>query len=255
MGGCFFIRIIIMSNIILDIQNITVQYETDKEKKIALYNASLQLMEGDRTVVLGPSGSGKSTMMKVAGANIIPISGQVLLEGVKITKPSIKVMNVFQGFDQLAPWMTVVENVKFPLIHGLKMSKKEAHDKAMAFLGKVKLTALADSFPHQLSGGQYTRVAIARGFAVGAKVLLMDEPFAPLDALTRRQMQDELRILMDENGGTLMFITHDIAEAVKLGSRIVVLSANPGQIIEEIQGVESGECKALEKRISDLIQH
>jgi NitT/TauT family transport system ATP-binding protein len=138
-------------------------------------------------------------------------------------------------------------------VDGLRMIKKEARQIALHFVDKVKLSKSANLYPHELSGGMYTRVAIARGLAVKAKVLLMDEPFAPLDALTRSHLQDELCGLLDDTGKTLLFITHDIPEAVKLGTRIAVLSANPGQLVEEIQVV--GDSKELEARIANLIQH
>ena len=240
---------------ILEIQNLTVQYKTDTKLVTALYDLSIDVHEGDRFVIVGPSGCGKSSLLKTIGGNIRPTNGSVKLDGNEIREPSLDVMNVFQGFDQLFPWKTVVENVMVPLVDGLRMDKKEARQIALHFVDKVKLSKSANLYPHELSGGMYTRVAIARGLAVKAKVLLMDEPFAPLDALTRSHLQDELRGLLDDTGTTLLFITHDIPEAVKLGTRIAVLSVNPGQLVEEIQGVESGESKQLVERIANLIQH
>lgn len=240
---------------ILEIKNLTVQFKTTNTLVTALYDLSIDVHKGDRYVIVGPSGCGKSSLLKTIGGNIKPTSGSVKLDGKEITEPSMDVMNVFQGFDQLMPWKTVFENVMFPLVVGSNMNFNQAKEVALHFINKVKLSKFVDAYPHQLSGGMYTRVAIARGLAVESKVLLMDEPFAPLDALTRSHLQDELRALLAESGKTLLFITHDIPEAVKLGTRIAVLSANPGQLVEEIRVVESGSSKELEKRIGSLIQH
>jgi len=240
---------------ILEIQNLTVQFKTEKSLVTALYDVSIDVHKGDRYVIVGPSGCGKSSLLKTIGGNIKPTNGMVKLDGKEIREPSMDVMNVFQGFDQLLPWKTVLENVMFPLVVGSRMNVNEAKEIALHFINKVKLSKFVNSYPHELSGGMYTRVAIARGLVVDSKVLLMDEPFAPLDALTRSHLQDELRTLLNESGKTLLFITHDIPEAVKLGSRIAVLSANPGQLVEEIQGVESGVSKELVERIGSLIQH
>lgn len=239
---------------ILEIQNLTVQYKTTKTLVTALYDVSMDVHEGDRYVIVGPSGCGKSSLLKTIGGNIKPTNGTVKIGGKEIREPSMDVMNVFQGFDQLLPWETVLENVMFPLVVGSRMDVKAAKEIALQFIDKVKLSKFTNSYPHELSGGMYTRVAIARGLAVDSKILLMDEPFAPLDALTRSHLQDELKAALAESGKTLLFITHDIPEAVKLGTRIAILSANPGQLIEEIQVVGS-DSKELVARIGNLIQH
>ena len=239
---------------ILEIKNLTVQFKTTNTLVTALYDVSIDVHAGDRYVIVGPSGCGKSSLLKTIGGNIKPTNGSVKIDGKEIREPSMDVMNVFQGFDQLLPWKTVLENVMFPLVVGSRIDLKSAKEIALQFIDKVKLSKFANSYPHQLSGGMYTRVAIARGLAVDSKILLMDEPFAPLDALTRSHLQDELKALLAESGKTLLFITHDIPEAVKLGTRIAILSANPGQLVEEIQVVES-DSKELVARIGNLIQH
>lgn len=239
---------------ILEIKNLTVQFKTTSNLVTALYDVSIDVHKGDRYVIVGPSGCGKSSLLKTIGGNIKPTNGTVKIAGKEIREPSMDVMNVFQGFDQLLPWKTVLENVMFPLVVGSRIDLKSAKEIALQFIDKVKLSKFANSYPHQLSGGMYTRVAIARGLAVDSKILLMDEPFAPLDALTRSHLQDELKALLAESGKTLLFITHDIPEAVKLGTRIAILSANPGQLVEEIQVVES-DSKELVARIGNLIQH
>jgi NitT/TauT family transport system ATP-binding protein len=148
-------------------------------------------------------------------------------------------MMVFQEFDQLPPWKTIKQNVMFPLVASGKLKPKEAEEKAMQYIETVKLTQFADQYPHQLSGGMKQRVAIARGMAMEPDILLMDEPFAALDAMTRRIMQDELLQLWDATRFTVLFVTHSIEEAVKIGNRILLMSPHPGQVVAELNS--SGE--------------
>jgi NitT/TauT family transport system ATP-binding protein len=143
-------------------------------------------------------------------------------------------MMVFQEFDQLLPWKTVKENVMFPLCASGKLTAKAAEEKAMHYIEKVNLAKFCNHHPHMLSGGMKQRVAIARGMAMEPDVLLMDEPYAALDALTRRKMQDELLQLWDETHFTVLFVTHSIPEAIKCGSRILLLSPHPGQVKAEL---------------------
>lgn len=141
---------------------------------------------------------------------------------------------VFQEFDQLPPWKTVLENVMFPLLASRKASRSQAKETALHFLHKVGLAEFADAMPHMLSGGMKQRVAIARALAMKPRILLMDEPFAALDALTRRTMQEELLALWEEERFTLLFVTHSIEEALVVGSRILVLSPHPGRVRAEL---------------------
>jgi NitT/TauT family transport system ATP-binding protein len=167
-------------------------------------------------------------------------------------------MMVFQEFDQLLPWKSVLENVVFPLTVARRMGRKEAEDQARAYVEKVHLTKFANTLPHELSGGMKQRVAIARGMAMQPDILLMDEPFAALDALTRRQMQDELLQLWEDTRFTVLFVTHSIAEAIKVGSRILLLSALPGRVKAEVRNVdqvshEDGSAARLEEEINRLL--
>jgi NitT/TauT family transport system ATP-binding protein len=141
---------------------------------------------------------------------------------------------VFQEFDQLLPWHTVKGNVMFALQASGRLAGRQAEERAMAYIEKVNLARFADSYPHTLSGGMKQRVAIARGMAMEPDILLMDEPFAALDALTRRKMQDELLQLWEDTKFTVMFVTHSIPEAVRVGSRILLLSPHPGQVRAEL---------------------
>src|SRR5258708_3988313 len=164
---------------------------------------------------------------------------------------------VFQEFDQLLPWKTVKQNVIFALESARKMRGKAAEAQAMRYIEKVNLTKFADSYPHTLSGGMKQRVAIARALAMEPDVLLMDEPFAALDALTRRRMQEELLQLWAETRFTMLFVTHSIPEAVLLGNRILLLSPHPGQVKGELNSDGEDEAgpggEKLSKRIQEML--
>ena len=154
-----------------------------------------------------------------------------MLGGREVSAPGPDRMMVFQEFDQLLPWQTVRGNIEFPLIQARPhWSRRDIADKATLYMEKVGLAKFAESHPHQLSGGMKQRVAIARAMAMEPEILLMDEPFASLDALTRRHMQEELLQLWLDTRFTLLFVTHSIEEAIIIGSRIVVLSPHPGRV-------------------------
>src|SRR5207237_280195 len=157
----------------------------------------------------------------------------------------------------LLPWKTVKQNVMFPLLASGKLSGKAAEDKAMEYIAKVNLTKFADSHPHTLSGGMKQRVAIARGMAMEPAILLMDEPYAALDALTRRKMQDELLQLWNDTQFTVLFVTHSIPEAIKIGNRVLLLSPHPGQVKAELNGLpadaEAARVAALEQKINHML--
>jgi NitT/TauT family transport system ATP-binding protein len=243
---------------LLDVRGVTIQYKTQHHLITATYRVSFKVLQGDRFVVVGPSGCGKSTLLKAVGGYLAPTEGDIRLKGELITKPGPDRLMVFQEFDQLLPWMTVLENVVFPLKTTGTLQGKAATERAMQYIEKVKLTEFANSYPHTLSGGMKQRVAIARGMAMEPDILLMDEPFAALDALTRTRMQDELLLLWDEIRFTVLFVTHSIPEAIKLGSRILLLSPHPGQVKAEINSVPRGqensnEAAALGREIHNML--
>lgn len=226
---------------LLDVRGVTLRYKTAERLVTATQRVSFSVRRGDRYVLLGPSGCGKSTLLKAVGGYIAPAEGQILLKGEAIRKPGPDRVMVFQEFDQLLPWKTVKENVSFALTSSGKLNRREADARALHYIDKVKLGSFANSFPHMLSGGMKQRVAIARGMAMEPDVLLMDEPFAALDALTRQSMQDELLQLLEETHTTLLFVTHSIPEAIKLGNRILLLTPHPGRVRAEhdSDGVDS----------------
>lgn len=219
---------------LLQVDGVTLQYRTRESLVTAAYRVSFSVLRSDRFVILGPSGCGKSTILKAVGGYITPVEGKIALNGAPITAPGPDRVFVFQEFDQLLPWKTVRQNIVFALTASGKLQRQQAEQKAAAAIEMVHLTKFADSYPHTLSGGMKQRAAIARAMAMEPEVLLMDEPFAALDALTRAQMQDELMQLWQDTKFTILFVTHSIPEALRIGSRILLLSAHPGQVKAEI---------------------
>ena len=242
---------------LLAVQGVTMRYRTKDHIVTATYRVSFDVFRSDRFVIVGPSGCGKSTLLKAVGGYLAPLEGRIKLNDVDIVKPGPDRVMVFQEFDQLLPWKTVQENVVFALTASGRLGRKAALEKARFYIDKVKLTQFADSLPHTLSGGMKQRVAIARGMAMEPQILLMDEPFAALDALTRAKMQEELLQLWEDTKFTVLFVTHSIPEAVRIGSRILLLSAHPGQVRAEVDssGVDSLEPdgKHLSQYIEQLL--
>ncbi|HSI51142.1 MAG TPA: ABC transporter ATP-binding protein [Ideonella sp.] len=225
---------------LLQLAQVSIDYPQGEHWVRATHQVSLSVMQGDRFVLLGASGCGKSTLLKAIGGFVTPSEGTITLAGRRITQPGPDRAVVFQEFDQLPPWKTVRENVLFPLLAARRCGRKEAAERAELYLAKVGLAKFADAYPHQLSGGMKQRVAIARALAMQPELLLMDEPFAALDALTRRRMQDELLALWDEFRFTLVFVTHAIEEALVVGNRIAILSPHPGRLRAEIDSERFG---------------
>src|ERR1700722_7498006 len=239
---------------------VTLQYKTTNHLVTATGRVSFEVHQGDRYVLLGPSGCGKSSLLKSIGGFLPPVSGSFHLNGRPIERPGSDRMMVFQEFDQLLPWKTVLGNVMFPLLVNRRMSRAGAREQARKVIAKVNLGAFEDTYPHMLSGGMKQRVAIARALAMEPAVLLMDEPFAALDALTRRKMQEELVALWDDVGFTVIFVTHSIDEALLIGNRILVLSPHPGQVNAELNAGHLGFAdlgtqpfELLSRRIHELL--
>lgn len=215
---------------LLQVSHVGIDYPTRDGTLTAVDDVSFTLHRGERLVLIGPSGSGKSTLLRAVGGFIAPTSGTILIDGAPITRPAPDRMTVFQEFDQLLPWRTALGNVRYALERGRKLTRQQATSEARDWLTRVGLGRFHDAYPHTLSGGMKQRVAIARAFALQPRLLLMDEPFAALDALTRRQMQDELLMLCEETGSTALFVTHGIDEAIVVGTRILALTAHPGRL-------------------------
>jgi NitT/TauT family transport system ATP-binding protein len=246
--------------VILDVRNITLQYKTERNIVTAVEDVSFQMEKSDRLILLGPSGCGKSTILKAIGGFIKCSRGEILLNGETVKKPGPDRAFVFQEFDQLFPWKTALENVVFAMMETRRIKKRDAAREARALLKKVKLADFENTYPHALSGGMKQRAAIARCLALKSKIILMDEPFASLDALTRQEMQEELLALWAETRFTLVFVTHSIDEAITLGTRVVLLSPHPGRVVEEmtvdwskIDSRSHPEYAAMKEKISYIL--
>lgn len=245
---------------LLAVKNVNLEYATNNSIVRATHDVSFNVYPSDRFILLGPSGCGKSSLLKSVAGFLPPHSGTIELDGKVVSKAGPDRVVVFQEFDQLAPWKTVKQNVMFALLASRTLGKKEAAERAEHYLHKVGLNRFFDAYPHTLSGGMKQRVAIARAMAMEPKVLLMDEPFAALDALTRRKMQEELQALWEDTKFTLMFVTHSIEEALVLGNRILLLSPHPGRVKAEINSHQfsldsagSPEFQATAQRIHHLL--
>ena len=203
----------------------------------AVSDVSLEVMPGEFVVFVGPSGCGKTTLMRMTAGLAYPTRGEVLLEGRPVTKVSSEIGFVTQD-NKLYPWMTMLDNVAFPLkARGVKRGERQ--ERAMDLLTLMGLAEAAQRYPAQVSGGMQRRGAIARTLIYNPAVLLMDEPFASLDALTKRLLQQELKRICDERNCTVIFVTHDLYEAITLGDRVVVFSKRPARI-KKIVSVPTG---------------
>jgi NitT/TauT family transport system ATP-binding protein len=224
----------------------------------ALGSIDLEIGAGEFVCLLGPSGCGKSTLLNILAGFLAPSCGQVTMNGAPILGPGPDRGMVFQDY-ALFPWMTVAANVAFGLeLKGLPRS--EVGQRVDALLGMLRLREFADRFPKDLSGGMRQRVAIARILAVDPPILLMDEPFGALDALTRQSLQDELLRLWQQLGKTIVFVTHSIDEAIYLADRIVVMTYRPGTIkrdsvvsIRRPRDPSATDFNALKRELTKLV--
>ena len=217
---------------VIQIRAATKIYETARGRTVSLDRVSLDVAPGEFITLVGPSGCGKSTLLNLIGGLLMPTSGEVLVQGRPVTGPGPDRGVIFQQY-ALFPWLTAKQNVEFGLrLKGL--GRRERAERALHYLRLVGLQDFAQALPKELSGGMKQRCAIARAYAVDPALLLMDEPFGALDALTRVQMQDELLATWQQERKTVVFITHDVDEAVYLASRVVVMSPRPGRISEVI---------------------
>jgi NitT/TauT family transport system ATP-binding protein len=220
--------------LVVEARNVTVEYERSggKSALVALEDFNIGISEGEFLTIVGPSGCGKSTFLNLVAGLWFPAAGEVLVDGEPITGPAQDRAVVFQEY-ALMPWRTVVGNIRF----GLEMQRRidqSTDDKIAHYIDLVGLNGFEDSYPRELSGGMRQRVGLARALATEPRILLMDEPFAAVDALTREVMQDELSQIMEKSRQTIIFITHSVDEAITLGDRIVVISNRPGRVKEII---------------------
>jgi len=216
----------------IQLQEVSLSYQANTGSELlALDRIDLDVHSGEFLCIVGPSGCGKSTLLHLIAGLQKPTSGRIAMDGDSVTAPGTDRILIFQEHG-LFPWLTVGQNVEF----GMKMkglSKAEREDRTRYYLRLVHLSQFKDSRPHQLSGGMRQRVALARALATEPDVLLMDEPFAALDAQTRDMLHDELEKIWAETGRTIIFVTHNVREAVRLGDRVALMSFRPGRVKKE----------------------
>lgn len=234
----------------VEIDHVSIRFSSKKGDHLALAETRLLLEPGTFTALIGPSGCGKSTLLNALAGFVEPTGGQIRIDGRPVEGPSPNVGVVFQQY-ALFPWFTALGNVKFAL-QRFKLGKAELHDRAMAALAEVGLETQADKFPGQLSGGMKQRVGIARTLAYEPKVLLMDEPFGALDAQTRREMHELLLRVWDKHKATVLFVTHDVDEALLLADSVHVLSRAPGRIIKSYE-LAAIRPRAISRDFPDLL--
>jgi len=216
------------------IRGVSQHFGADGARVPALESIDLDIADGQFTAVVGPSGCGKSTLLSLIAGLRLPSSGTVLCEGERITGPMPRKVGMIFQEANLLPWLSAIDNVAFPL-KLRHVAKAERLDAARRMLNLTGLRGFEDRLPHQLSGGMKQRVAIARGLVQNPAVLLMDEPFASLDEQTRMVLGDELLRIWSETRKTVLFVTHSLHEAVYLADRVVVLSARPGRLVDDIR--------------------
>jgi NitT/TauT family transport system ATP-binding protein len=230
---------------VVSVDRVRLGYWVGREFHTAVGEASFDVRPRERMILIGPSGCGKSTLLKAIAGFVAPVAGAISVAGRRTLEPGPDRAVVFQEFDQLLPWRTVLDNVAYPLrVNG--RSRRDAAATAREYLELTNLGRAADRYPHQLSGGMKQRVAIARALALHPTVLLMDEPFGALDAITRQRLQLELNRIVAQTDVTLLFVTHSIEEALVLGDRVVVLGNAPSTVLEVVDVRELGGPETVE---------
>ena len=231
-----------MTRPLLEVRHVRKVYEGHGRTVEAIGDLSFACAAGELVCIVGPSGAGKTTLLKCVAGLLDLTAGEVVLGGDRVDGPPPGMAVVFQEYGRsLFPWLTAWDNVALPLRQGgqgrqgqAKLPRAEVRRLVETALGEVGLAEVGAAYPWQLSGGMQQRVAIARAIAYGPRILLMDEPFAAVDAQTRAELEDLTRSLWSRHGVTILFVTHDIDEAVYMGQRVVILSASPTQVIEDL---------------------
>jgi NitT/TauT family transport system ATP-binding protein len=247
-----------MSATHIDVKGVNKVFKTDNREVVALREINLQIPQGQFVCLLGPSGCGKSTLLNAVAGFSLPSSGEITADGKLITGPGPERGMVFQEY-ALFPWMTVEKNIAFGLeVKG--MAQPEIKQRVDQLLAMLSLSDFRARYPKDLSGGMRQRVAIARVLALDSPIMLMDEPFGALDALTRRNLQDELLRIWSELKKTIIFVTHSIEEAIYLADRIVVMTYRPGTVkrdliveLPRLRDPASAEFNALKRELGALV--
>ncbi len=243
-------------------EDLAVDYEDPSHhgRTTAIEHASFDVRRGETFVVIGPSGCGKTTLLKTIAGFLRPTRGRLLIEGKPVPEPGPDRAVVFQDFDQLFAWRTVCDNIVYALRVARNIPRKMARERANEMLALVDISRAADKYPHELSGGMKQRAAIARALALEPTMLLMDEPFGALDAITRNQLQIELKNIHQRTGVTIVLVTHSIQESIYLGDRVMVMSRHPARIREIVDtrdqdDVESLQFAELTGKLRELLVH
>jgi len=218
----------------VSIEGLDKVFVTNTRRFQALRNVTIEVEPSEFVTVIGQSGCGKTTLIRCIAGLENPDNGRIVVGGVVVAGPGPDRFMVFQGFDQLFPWLRVIDNVSYPRSKISGKPRKECREKAQSFIDLVGLTGFENSYPHELSGGMKQRVAIARALAAEPEVFLMDEPFGSLDAITRTALQEELLSIWQKTRATILFVTHNIEEAILLSTKIVVLDKEPGRVKEVV---------------------
>lgn len=220
---------------LIEVRDVSKIFQMENGEKRVFQHLNMTVEEGEFVCILGHTGSGKSTLLRLLSGLESVTLGQILVEQKIYDKPSRDVLMIFQDYNQLLPWKTVIENVMYPLIKKNKtLDKKKASIIASQILEQVGLLEFLNFYPHQISGGMRQRVALARALVLNPRILLMDEPFAALDEITRQQLQDMCLDIFSHNITTVVFVTHSIEEALTLADRIIVLDGKQGKVMNEL---------------------
>ena len=223
-----------MVTVKLEARGVSLEYPQPRTggRLVALDHVDLSVEDGEFVSIVGPSGCGKTTFLSVVDGLLPATAGRIVVDGVEVTRPGPDRAVVFQDAS-LLPWRTVLKNVLYGL-ECIGVARREAYERARHFIALVGLSGFEQNYPYELSGGMQQRVNLARALVIDPKILLMDEPFASLDAQTRESMQVELLRIWKEAGKTVLFVTHQIDEAIFLSDRVIVFSARPGRVKENI---------------------
>lgn len=220
---------------LVEVRDVSKIFQMENGEKKVLQHLNMTVEEGEFVCILGYTGSGKSTLLRLLSGLESVTSGQILVDQKIYDKPSKDVLMIFQDYNQLLPWKTVIENVMYPLIKKNKaLDKKKASMIASQILEQVGLMEFLNYYPRQISGGMRQRVALARALVLNPRILLMDEPFAALDDITRQQLQNMCLQIFNHNKTTVVFVTHSIEEALTLADRIIVLDGKQGNVRNEL---------------------
>ena len=228
----------------IEVKNLSKEFIVNKEKVKILEEINFNIDKGEFVCIIGPSGCGKTTLLRIMSGFEKATDGEIICDG--------KSAFIFQDFNQLLPWKTVKQNISYPLSLNKNLSAKEKNEKTNELLEMIGLSNFTNYFPHKISGGMKQRIAIARALAMNSSILFMDEPLSSLDPLTREELHKEILKIWRELKLTIVFVTHDINEAIRLSNRIFVLNGSPAKIVKTVKNNVWGDRTLTDKGYSEL---